>query len=135
MFNFWQKTGVKVFNRVLKTVWKTIQMVKQHIKIVQKRYFLCYLGLYYYFFSTFVWNSVLKTVWKVLKRYEMSAKARGWNPAPTDLLFINGLMYTQSRALSFRSESEESHIDSDCVVMRFFANQRFALNDRIIVCG
>ena len=59
----------------------------------------------------------------------------GWNPAPTDLVFINGLMYTQSRALSFRSESEESHIDSDCVVMRFFANQRFALNDRIMVCA
>ena len=56
---------------VLKTMWKTIQMVKQHIKIVQKRYFLCYLGLYYCFFSTFVWNSVLKTMRKVLKRYEM----------------------------------------------------------------
>ena len=63
------------------------------------------------------------------------ADGRGWNPAPTDLLFINGLTYTQSRALSFRSESEESHIGSGCVVMRFFANQRFALNDSIIVCG
>ena len=65
---------------------------------------------------------------------EQFAKGRMLASAPTDLLFINGLMYTQSRALSFRSESEESHIDSDCVVMRFFANQRFALNDRIIVC-
>ena len=66
---------------------------------------------------------------------EQCANGRGWNPAPTDLLFINGLMYTQNRALSFRSESEESHIDTSCVVMRFFANQRFALDDSIIVCG
>ena len=59
--------GVIVFNTVLKTVWKTIQMVKQHIKIVQKRYFLCYFSLYYCFFSTFMLNSVLKTGWKVWK--------------------------------------------------------------------